>query len=183
MTIYKCFSKFTRRSYFRGVCLKYFQQQHCFRACSWAVSIAIKTSQKDSTLRNLGVKWMVTFTQRLLQKSVGWSHSYKMAHLWAYAKWSDKQLPIHSYEPLLSENQVLKTLHFSIWFFFFLTSVWFPTELVEMGKTQDSQDKELRCPAGRCLKHLFVINSQHTQEWLKTKPKPTPQCYPKDAQA
>lgn len=113
--------------------------------------------------------------------SVGWSHSYKMAHRWAYAKWSDKQLPIHSYEPLLSENQVLKTLHFSIWFFFFfLTSVWFPTELVEMGKTQESQDK---VDAGRCLKRLIVINSQHTQEWLKTKPKPTSQCYPKDAQA
>lgn len=46
--------------------------------------------------------------------------------------------------------------------------------MVEMGKSQESQDKELGYPSDRFVNHFFVLNSQ---EWLKNKPKPMPQCY------
>lgn len=49
--------------------------------------------------------------------------------------------------------------------------------MVEMGKTQESQDKELGYPGDRFVNHFFVLNSQHTQGWLKNKPKPIPQHY------
>lgn len=49
--------------------------------------------------------------------------------------------------------------------------------MVEMGKTQESQDKELGYPGDRFVNHFFVPNSQHAQEWLRNKPKRMPQRY------
>lgn len=47
--------------------------------------------------------------------------------------------------------------------------VWSPTEMVKMGKTQESPYKGLRHSGGRCLEHFFVLNPEHTDEWLKNK--------------
>lgn len=33
-----------------------------------------------------------------------------------------------------------------------------------MGKTQESQDKELGYPGDRFVNHFFVLNSRYTQE-------------------
>lgn len=53
--------------------------------------------------------------------------------------------------------------------------------MVAMGKTQESQDKDFGYPGDRIVNHFLVLNSQHTQGWLKNKPKLMPQHYLEEA--